>query len=213
LYHGYLAWQDITREVEVRKVVVDEFMSLDGVVQAPQELDEDPSGGFAYGGWNLRFMDQTSMNRLVEGLEGAGGFLFGRRTYEKFASHWPSAPAEEQVVARPLNTLPKYVASRTLTEPLSWRNSTLLRGDIGEAVLALKQEDGNDLHVIGSTELVQSLITQDLVDELRLMIDPLLLGGGKRIFPDDGNLKMFFLVDGQITSTGALVATYARAGF
>jgi dihydrofolate reductase len=119
----------------------------------------------------------------------------------------PAGGVEEQAVARPLNTRPKYVASTTLTEPLGWQNSMVLRGDdVAEA--ALKQEDGADLHVIGSTKLVQSLIEHDLVDEFRLMIDPVVVGGGKRIFRDDGVLRPLRLVDGQVTSTGAILATY-----
>jgi dihydrofolate reductase len=138
----------------------------------------------------------------------AGGFLLGRRTWEIFAAYWPNAPEEEQVVAEPLSTKPKYVASTTLTEPLAWQGSTLLKGDLEEAVGALKQEDGGDLHVIGSTQLVQALVERGLVDELRLMIDPVALGGGKRFFPDDGALRAWNLVDGQVAGNGALLTTY-----
>ena len=112
-------------------------------------------------------------------------------------------------MAEPLNTKPKYVASTTLSEPLGWQPSTLLRGDLGEAVGALKQEDGGDMHVIGSTQLAQALIERDLVDELRLMIDPVALGGGKRFLPDDGALRAWSLVDGQVAGNGALLTTYA----
>jgi dihydrofolate reductase len=114
-------------------------------------------------------------------------------------------------LAAPLNTLPKYVASTTLTEPLSWQNSTVLRGDVAESVAALKQGEGADLHVIGSTALVQTLIEHDLADEFRVMIDPLLVGGGKRIFRDDGALRPLRLVDSAVTTTGAILATYAPA--
>jgi dihydrofolate reductase len=152
------------------------------------------------------------MQWVVENLTAAGGFLLGRRTYEGFAAHWPNASEEEeQVVAEPLNTRPKYVASRTLTEPLEWQNSTVLQGDVAEAVAALKHEDGGDLLVIGSTQLVQTLIERDLVDEFRVMIDPLVVGGGKRIFRDDGVLRPLRLVDSKVTTTGAIVATYAPA--
>jgi dihydrofolate reductase len=165
----------------MRKVIVQGWMTLDGVVQAPGAADEDTTGGFKYGGWHLRYFDDLSQKWLVEDLAAAGGFLLGRRTYEGFAAHWPNASEEEQVVAQPLNTRPKYVASGTLTEPLAWQNSTVLQGDVAKAVAALKQEDGGDLLVIGSTELVQTLIEHDLVDEFHLMIDPLIVGGGKRI--------------------------------
>jgi dihydrofolate reductase len=195
----------------MRKLVVNEFMSLDGVVQAPGAEDEDSSGGFRHGGWHLRYFDELSQKWVLEGLTAAGGFVFGRRTYETFAAYWPNASADEQVIARPLNDLPKYVASRTLAEPLAWQNSTLLQGDVAEAVAALKQEDGAELQVIGSAQLVQTLIEHDLVDELRLMIDPLVLGGGKRIFRDDGMLRPLRLVDSQVTTTGSILATYAPA--
>jgi dihydrofolate reductase len=195
----------------MRKVIVNEFMSLDGVVQAPGGVDEDTSGGFEHGGWHLRYFDDLSQKRVLESIVEAGGFLLGRRTYQIFAAYWPNASEEEQVIAEPLNTKPKYVASTTLTEPLEWQNSTLLQGDLAEAVAELKQEDGGDLHVIGSAELVQSLIGRGLLDELRLMIDPLLLGGGKRMFPNDGSLRTLRLVDSEVTTTGAILATYAPA--
>jgi dihydrofolate reductase len=195
----------------MRKVVVNEFMSLDGVAQAPGGAEEDPSGGFAHGGWHMRYMeDELAQRWVLESIRAAGGFLLGRRTYEIFAAYWPNAPEEEQVIAEPLNTKPKYVVSTTLKEPLDWQNSTLVRGDVAAAVTAMKQEDDGDLHLIGSTELVQTLIQHDLVDEFRLMIDPVLLGGGKRMFRDDGSLKPLRLMDGQVTSTGAILATYAR---
>jgi dihydrofolate reductase len=196
----------------MRKVIVNEFMSLDGVAQAPGGADEDPSGGFAHGGWHMQYMEDELAQRWVLGsIVEAGGFLLGRRTYEIFAAYWPNASEEEQVIAEPLNAKPKYVASTTLTEPLEWQNSTLLEGGVAAAVTALKQGDGGDLHVIGSTELVRTLIEHDLVDELRLMIDPLVLGGGKRIFRDEGLLRPLRLVDGQVTGTGAILARYAPA--
>jgi dihydrofolate reductase len=196
----------------MRKVIVNEFLSLDGVAQAPGGTDEDPSGGFAHGGWHMQYMqDEVAQTWVLGSIVEAGGFLLGRRTYEIFAAYWPNASAEEQVIAEPLNTKPKYVASTTLSGPLGWQNSTVLEGDVAAAVSALKQEDGGDLHVIGSTQLVQTLIEHDLADEFRLMIDPIMLGGGKRIFRDDGSLRPLRLVDGQIASTGAILATYARA--
>jgi dihydrofolate reductase len=195
----------------MRKVIVNEFMALDGVAQAPGAADEDATGGFKHGGWHMRYFDDTSQKWVLQSINEAGGFLLGRRTYEIFAAYWPNAPEEEQVIAQPLNTKPKYVASTALTEPLDWQNSNLLPGDVPNAVAALKQDDGADLHVIGSTQLVQTLIAHDLVDEFRVMIDPLLLGGGKRIFRDDGALRPLRLVDSQVTTTGAILATYAPA--
>jgi dihydrofolate reductase len=196
----------------MRKVVVNEFMSLDGVAQAPGGADEDPSGAFAHGGWHMPYMeDELAQRWVLESIVDAGGFLLGRRTYEIFAAYWPNAPEDEQVIAEPLNSKPKYVVSTTLTEPLAWQNSRLVEGDVAAAVAALKKEDAADLHVIGSTELVQTLIEHGLVDEFRLMLDPLLLGGGKRIFRDDGSLRRLRLIDGQLTSLGAILTTYAPA--
>jgi dihydrofolate reductase len=195
----------------MRKVIVDEWMSLDGVVQAPGAADEDGSGGFEHGGWHLPYFDDLSRDWVVANMTQAGGFLFGRRTYENLAAYWPNAPEEEQAVAQPLNELPKYVASTTLTEPLVWQNSHLLKGDVAEAVAGLKRQDGGDVHVMGSTELVRTLIEHDLVDEFRVMIDPVVLGGGKRIFREDGALRPLRLIDTQVTTTGAIIATYAPA--
>jgi dihydrofolate reductase len=153
-----------------------------------------------------------SQKWVVEYVTEAGGFLLGRRTYEILAAYWAKSTAEEeQVVAIPLNTKPKYVASTTLNEPLEWKNSSLLQGDVAEAVRALKQEDSGDLHVMGSTELVRTLIENELVDEFRLMIDPVVLGGGSRLFVDDGVLRSLRVVNSQVTTTGAIVATYASA--
>jgi dihydrofolate reductase len=151
------------------------------------------------------------MRWAAANVTGAGGFLLGRRTYQTFAAHWPNASEEEQVLAEPLNTRPKYVASTTLTEPLQWQNATLLRGDAARAVAELKREDGGDLLAIGSTGLVQTLVEHDLVDELRVMVDPLVVGGGKRLFAEDGALRPLRLLDSQVTTSGAILATYAPA--
>ena len=196
----------------MRKVIANEWMTLDGVVQAPSYADEDVTGGFGHGGWHARYFDDVSMTWVIENVRGAGGYLLGRGTYEIFAAHWPNAPQEQQVLAEPLNALPKYVASTTLGEPLGWQNSRLLRGGIGAAVRALKAAEGKNLHVIGSPGLVQTLLGLGLVDELRLMIDPLVVGGGKRLFGDDGAARPLRLADSQVTSTGAIIATYAVAG-
>src|SRR4051794_34310347 len=193
----------------MRKVIVNEWMTLDGVVQAPSYADEDVTGGFAHGGWHARYFDDLSMNWVIENVRGAGGYLLGRGTYEIFAAHWPNAPEEQQMLAEPLNARPKYVASTTLNEPLAWQNSTLLRGDLRKAVSALKSEEGRDVHVIGSPGLVQSLMEHGLLDELRLMIDPVVAGGGKPLFRADGAMRPLRLVDSQVTTTGAIIATYA----
>jgi dihydrofolate reductase len=195
----------------VSKLIVDEWMTFDGVAQAPMEVEEDTTGGFKYGGWHMPYADEIFQKRVVGNLNEAGGFIFGRRTYEAFAGHWPNASEDEQAVAEPLNKKPKYVASRTLSGTLDWNNSKLLHGDLKHAVAALKGADDGDLHVIGSTNLVQDLIRENLVDEFRLIIDPVTVGGGKRIFPDDGTLRAMRLVESEVTSTGAVIATYAAA--
>ena len=192
----------------MRKVVVNEWMTLDGVVQGPGYADEDTDGGFENGGWHLQYFDDLSRQWVVDGYASAGGFLFGRRTYESLASYWPTAPEEERGVSEPLNTLPKYVVSTTLAEPLEWEHARLLHGDVVEAVRALKQEDAADLHVVGSPDFAQTLLEHDLVDRFRLMIDPVVVGGGKRLFRDDGALRKLQLVDNQVATTGAILATY-----
>jgi dihydrofolate reductase len=195
----------------MRKLIVHTWMTLDGVAQAPGAPEEDTSGGFQHGGWHLPYFDDTSRKWVADSYTAAGGFLFGRRTFQSLAGYWPHASEEEQVIAEPLNTRPKYVASTTLTEPLAWQHSTLLQGEVAEAVASLKQQDGGDLLVVGSTKLVQTLLAHGLVDELQLMLDPLVVGGGKGIFPADGMLRPLRLVDSKVTSTGAILATYAPA--
>jgi dihydrofolate reductase len=195
----------------MRKLIVNEFVSVDGVAQAPGGQEEDPSGGFAHGGWHSRnAQDERARAWVMKYVAEMGALVLGRRTYEIFAGYWPNAPEEVAAVAEPFNRLPKYVASTTLTEPLAWNNSRLLRPDAATALRALKQEDGRDLHVVGSLQLVRGLLTGDLVDELRLMIDPLVLGGGKRIFPEDGELRRFRLAEHEFTSDGAILTTYSR---
>ncbi|HSI80493.1 MAG TPA: dihydrofolate reductase family protein [Solirubrobacterales bacterium] len=195
----------------MRKVIANEFMSLDGVMQAPGTADEDTSGGFRHGGWHMQYIDDLSRGRVLAGIVEAGGFLLGRGTYEIFAAYWPNASEEEQVIAEPLNSKPKWVASRTLHGELAWQNASVLEGDLEQEVAALKREEGGDIHVIGSPELVRALLERGMIDELRLMIAPVVLGGGKRIFADDGVLRSLRLVDGEVTSTGAFIATYAPA--
>ncbi|CCH89348.1 Bifunctional deaminase-reductase domain protein [Modestobacter italicus] len=196
----------------MRKVIADEWMSLDGVVQSPSYPEEDTSGGFRHGGWHARYLDEESLAWVVENVRSAGGYLLGRGTYEVFAAHWPGAPADQQVLAEPLNTRPKHVASRTLAEPLGWENARLLGNDTGAAVRALTAEDGGDLHLIGSPGLFWSLLVLGLVDELRVMIDPLVLGSGKRLFGDAATPRPLRLVESRTTGTGAVLATYVPGG-
>lgn len=191
-------------------VVANEWVSLDGVIQAPGAPGEDTSDGFSHGGWHLSYFDDLSRKWVVDGLTAAGGFVFGRRTYETLSSYWPNASEEEQVIAEPLNRKPKYVASRTLAEPLEWQNASLLQGEVVDAVAGLKSRLDGDLHVLGSSQLLDALTAVGLVDEYRLMIDPLLVGGGKSLFPRDGGLRPLELVSSQVTTTGAILARYTR---
>jgi dihydrofolate reductase len=192
-------------------LIVSEFLSLDGVMQAPGATEEDRSGGFEHGGWQMPYFDEAAGNAISEGMAIAGGFLLGRRTYELFAGFWPSQPDDDPIAAT-LNSLPKYVASTTLQEPLEWRNATLLKGDVAEAVATLKRQPGKDLHVIGSGELAQMLMRRDLIDEYRLMLHPLILGNGKRLFRDGNPRTALRLVDSTTSSTGVLILTYRPAG-
>ena len=192
-------------------LVVNEFLTLDGVMQAPGGEDEDRSGGFEHGGWQQPYFDDVFGDTIEKGLAETGGFVLGRRTYEIFAGYWPTAPEETRGVADPLNTLPKHVASRTLQEPLDWNNSTLIPGDLAEGIRRLKEEPGKDLLVFGSGNLVQTLIREDLVDEFRLMIHPIVLGSGARLFREGLPRRPLTLVDVKTSTTGLLITTYRPA--
>lgn len=192
------------------KLIVNEFLTLDGVMQAPGAKDEDRSGGFERGGWQLDYFDDIFGSTLMEGLAAVGGFLLGRRTYEIFAAHWPKQPASDPLAAT-FNDLPKYVVSTTLAEPLAWENSRLIRGDVPVELAKLKAEPGRELQIIGSGELVQTLIGRGLVDEYRLMIHPILLGSGRRLFREADAPTRLRLTDVKPTTTGVLIATYQPA--
>lgn len=194
----------------MRKVIVGEFLTLDGVMQAPGDTDEDRRAGFEHGGWQMPFFDEVMGSAVSEGMAGSGGLLLGRRTYALFAAYWPSAPADDAFAAT-MNGLPKFVASTTLEEPLEWNNSTLLKGDVAEAVAELKEQPGKDLQVIGSGDLVQTLMRHDLVDEYRLMIHPIVLGSGRRLFRDGSAMTRLRLVDSTTTGTGVVMLTYQPA--
>jgi dihydrofolate reductase len=188
------------------KLVVAEFLSLDGVMQAPGGQNEDTEGGFRYGGWQMGYNDDVSGERIAGSMAQTGAFLLGRKTYEIFAAYWPTQ-SDDNPFAKVLNGLPKYVASTTLSEPLTWQRSTLLQGDVAKAVAELKQGEGGNIVVLGSGGLVQTLYENDLVDEYALMIIPIVLGGGKRLFRDLPK-KPLKLVDSVTTSTGVLMTTY-----
>jgi len=191
------------------KVVVFNHLTLDGVMQAPGRPDEDLRGGFEHGGWARPRSDSAAMGSAVgESMANIGALLLGRRTYEDFYAYWPNQPEPNPFTAV-LNNSQKYVASTTLEEPLPWRNSTLLKGDAAEAVARLKEELGKDLVVLGSGELVQSLMRRNLVDEYVLLIHPLVLGSGRRLFADGGAFAALRLVNTRTTTTGVVIATYA----
>jgi len=191
------------------RLVVNENLTLDGVMQSPAGPDEDRRDGFEHGGWAPPYFNQVMGDVAAEGMAKGGAMLFGRRTFEQFASFWSTQP-DDNPFAAVLNNRQKYVASTTLEEPLSWRNSTLLQGDVMEAVAKLKQQS-DDLVVLGSGELVQSLIGANLVDEYVLQIHPLVLGSGRRLFPDGGVSTALRLVDTKTTTTGVVIATYQPA--
>jgi dihydrofolate reductase len=194
------------------QVIVSDFMSLDGVVQAPGGREEDIDGGFRHGGWSMPYFDVAAMGPVIsEGLAGTDALLFGRRTWQTMAAAWPGRAGDP--FADRMNGIPKYVASRTFTrDDLTWSGSILLPADdvIG-AVRDLRSRDGNGLQVMGSPSLAAQLIEHDLVDEYRLMIEPILLGRGKRLFPEDGQARPLQLVASTTAPTGVLICTYRPA--
>ena len=189
----------------MREISVTEHLTLDGVMQAPGRPEEDTRGGFEHGGWAIPNNDEVMARVMGEGMARGGPLLFGRRTYEDFYGFWPHQ--KDNPFTDVLNDVEKFVASRTLTDPLPWNNSTLLKGDAAEAVKELKEQPGKDIGVLGSGELVESLIRHQLVDEYLLMIHPLVLGSGRRLFPE-GVHSSLRLVDSVTTTTGVLIATY-----
>jgi dihydrofolate reductase len=194
----------------MRNLMVTAFVSLDGVVQAPGGPDEDRDGGFVHGGWAVPHIDDEVIARAIGVTARADALLLGRRTYEEFAATWPLAAADDPIGSR-WNAVRKYVASRTLTE-VSWQNSTLLAGDIADAVAELKKTEGGEIQVHGSGQLVQTLLAHDLVDELHLVVIPVLVGSGKRLFGAGTIPARFDLVAAATTRSGAVVGRYARAG-
>jgi dihydrofolate reductase len=193
----------------MRKLIVTTFLTLDGVMQAPGGPGEDDSGGFAHGGWSVPFWDERMAAFMGEAMGGPFDLLLGRATYDIFASYWPNAP--EEAGAKPLNDATKYVASRSRAD-LAWGPSVLLEPDVGDAITSLKQQDGPELQVHGSANLIQTLLRHGLVDEYRLWVFPLVLGSGKRLFADGTIPATLRLVDTTISTTGVVIGTYAPAG-
>jgi dihydrofolate reductase len=193
------------------RIVVNEFMSVDGVVQAPGGASEDTEGGFAHGGWSMPYFDPETMGvEIVAAMETTDALLFGRRTWRGMADAWPARAGDPY--ADQMNALPKYVASRTLqASDMEW-NSTLLPAERTlEAIGELRRRDGRDVMVWGSATLVRDLMAHRLVDELRLMIEPIVLGGGKRIFADDGQALPLQLISARTSATGVQMCTFRPA--
>ena len=192
------------------KLIVTEFVTLDGVAQAPGAPDEDRDGGFAHGGWQAPLADQESGGVIFEQARSMDGLLLGRRTYEIFAAYWPNAPQEIPFTSL-LNGVPKYVASRTLAGSLAWQGSTLVTDDLAENITALKGRH-DEVHVIGSLDLLQSLLRLGLVDRLNLWVYPLLLGGGKRVFANGTLPTTLRLTESVTYPSGTLHLGYEPAG-
>jgi len=195
----------------MRKLVVGTFLTLDGVMQAPGGPDEDRDGGFTHGGWLVPYFDEKFGEIMTGWTKGAGAFLLGRKTYEMFAASWPKSTDPADEIATALNTRQKFVASRTL-DNVRWNNSTLLKDDVADEVTKLKAQQGGEIQVHGSGNLVQTLLRHDLVDTLRIWQFPVVIGTGKRLFGEGTIPASFRLVDTQFATTGAVLHVYERAG-
>jgi dihydrofolate reductase len=192
----------------MRPLVLSTFVTLDGVMQAPGGPEEDPTEGFTHGGWSVGYWDDAMGQRMGEVMGKPFDLLLGRKTYEIFAAHWPHT---DEPPAEQLNSARKYVASRTL-DSVEWSNSTLLEGDVAEAVAKLKEEDGPEIQVHGSANLIQTLLERDLVDELKIMVFPVVLGTGKRLFAEGAAPAGLTLAESTTSTTGVFMATYKREG-
>jgi dihydrofolate reductase len=187
------------KEVPMRKVIALELVSVDGVMEKPEE-------------WSFSYSNDEMAEANASGMADSDAMLLGRVTYEEFASYWPYQNTADQPFTDYLNDTPKYVVSTTLEEPLEWQNSTLIKGNIAEEIVRLKQQPGKDIGIVGSATLVRWLLADDLLDELRLMVHPVVLGGGKRLFEGGGGRKALELVDSKAFGTGVLYLTYRPAG-
>lgn len=193
----------------MRKVIASTFLSVDGVMQAPGGPDEDPTGGFTHGGWTVNYWDEP-MGKVMDGIMTAPfDLLLGRKTYEIFAAYWPYA--ESGLIADKFNAVTKYVATSS-TEPLTWKNSVAIHGDVAAEIAQLKQRDGSDLLIQGSSQLIQTLLANDLIDQFNLFVFPLLLGSGKRMFGQGGVPAGLKLVETKVSTTGVTMSTYLRSG-
>jgi dihydrofolate reductase len=192
------------------KIVVVNNVTLDGVTQGLGRPNEDIRGGFEHGGWGIPYADQVQGEAMGKSMAQTRGILLGRRTYEDFYGYWPKQT--DNPYTEVLNQTPKYVVSTTATEPLAWQNSTLLSGDLASEVTALRDRTDGAIAVLGSGELVRSLAERDLVDEYVMLIHPLLLGSGTRLFADRGPRRPLRLAEAVVTTTGVVIATYDARG-
>ncbi len=195
------------------RIIISEFISLDGVVQAPGGKEEDTDGGFRHGGWSMPFFDPEVMGAAIgEVANGTDAILQGRRTWQVMAGAWPDRAGDP--FADWMNSVPKYVVSETLAEAdLTWKPTTIIRGaDLVKEISALRERPGGYVSVMGSATLARALLAADLVDEVMLMIEPIVLGGGKRMFPDDGEARRFELTSATTAATGVQICRYQRAG-
>jgi dihydrofolate reductase len=193
----------------MRKLIVSTFLTLDGIMQAPGGPEEDDSGRFAYGGWSVNYWDDQMSEVMGEAMSRPFDLVLGRRTYDIFAAYWPHAP--EEAGAKPLNDATKYVASRS-HPALEWSNSVLIEGDAAEGIAELKKEDGPELQVHGSGNLIQTLMRHNLVDHYRLWVFPLVIGSGKRLFSEGTIPSGLKLLDSKVSTTGVVIGTYEPAG-
>jgi dihydrofolate reductase len=193
----------------MRKLIVSTFLTLDGVMQAPGGPGEDDDGGFALGGWSVNYWDEQMGQVMNEAMSTPFDLVLGRKTYDIFAAYWPHAP--EDAGAKPLNDATKYVASRS-NPTLEWSKSVLLDGDAAERITALKKEDGPELQMHGSGNLIQTLLQHNLVDQYRLWVFPLVIGSGKRLFSEGTIPSGLRLVDSTVSTTGVVIGTYEPAG-
>ena len=187
------------------------FLTLDGVMQAPGGPEEDPDGGFGYGGWSFPYGDEGFGAAMTGWFEHASAFLLGRKTYQIFSGHWPRVTDPGDPIAAKLNALPKYVASATLASA-DWQNSSILSGDVAAEVAKLKEQPGDELQIHGSGELAQTLIDHDLIDEYRLLVFPVHLGSGKKLFRDGAKGAALRLVSATTTGAGVVIMTYKPDG-
>ena len=193
----------------MRKLIVSTFLTLDGVMQAPGGTGEDDTGGFAHGGWSMNYWDELMGQVMGEATSTPFAMVIGRKTYDIMAAHWPHAPEEEG--AKTFNDATKYVASRSRPR-LEWSNAVLIEGDAAEGIAALKKEDGPELQVHGSANLIQTLLRHNLVDQYRLWVFPVVVGSGKRLFAEGTIPSGLKLVDSKVSTTGVVIGTYETAG-